>query len=781
MEKPHITKDKESTINQKKVNNKENIIKEDNKIINISKKDCIDKINEINKNLTDDKSKLESTLTQKSNEINENLEHFKQKIENDTQEHINKIESLNLSEEAKKAEYLKCLEQLDNIIALSETLKDCIEASEQNILYFLQNSYSLDRDPILPFISSKEISLNKTNIYNKLSDRQKYSEKVFNNMKSPNIRNYMIKTNDKKNITLTKLKINNYSDLPKIKEILFHTNDKNELVQSKIEKLSISNLTKNQFIYLFNKEFKIKLKEIKQEVPLKSDRNLIYEGDKQKRAPTMVQQELAKIYNKMSSKEVLKRTESESTIGENEKKEDKSKDYVNIEFYYPNIYIKNCDLTEIKLNELFKEAQILKISSCTLSFEFYNILNNNSFNKVTELYLENCNIVNENFNEIVFAIIKNEKLRTNLKCLSLKNNQLSYINFYKYIIEGYISKHKFENLVMLDLSDNNINLIDNKNLNGFPNLNVINLANNNFQFPSDFSVFYEINKKNLKKKKTLKDETPKGEGESSKELSIKNNDNIDEVFLFIMAGNIGVLKGDSLITYIKYLIEVLPKCNYPLKSINLSGLFYRTKYHNYISSINLYKFQCSLVDINLSSCNITDEELVKFLNNNCIINVKIMNLSNNKLTDKLFKYLTDNKSYDIYSKIKNIDLSNNDIKLNNNKDFNIFVELFDSIQIIMIKNTQAEENINNYIKKCIIKFNENKNGENNKTEFNNIDLSIQELIDNKKGREFCFNNNSNIKLQMKNNIDYKFIDEAKKIYPALFDKIIIEYKYTGTN
>ena len=787
---PNIKKNIESKINQKKVNNNENTntIKGNTKIINVSKKDCQDTITQIGKNLNDDKSQLENLLNQKSKEINQNLENFKQKLEKDTNDHINKIESSNLSEKAKQAEYIKCMEQLDNILSLSESLKDCIQQSENNLISFLQKSYPLNRDPILPYINNEEKYLNKTNIYNKLSDKQNYSEKVFNNMKSPNIRNYIIKTNDKNNITFKKLKINNFSDFPRIKEILLYTNNQNELVQNEIQKISVNNLTKNQFIYLFNKEFKIKKKEIKHDLAFrmeKSEQNLKLD-EKQKRSPTFVQSDFIKGYNKMSTKDVIKRTESEFVIIDNVKKDDKSKCYIDIEFYYPNVYIKNCDLTDIKLNELFKEVQILKLSSCNLSFEFYDMLYNNSFSKITELYLDNCNIVNENYNEIVFAIMKNEKMRTNLKCFSLKNNKISYINFYKYIIEGDIAKHRFENLAMLDLSDNNIDFIDNKNLNGFPKLIVINLANNNFQFTSDFSTFYEINKKKIKKKKTIRDETPKsGEkstpGLSSKELSLKNSDDLDEVFLFMIAGNIGVLKGDNLNIYINYLIEVLPKCNYPLKSINLSGLFYRTKYHKNLFNINLYNFQCSLVEINLSSCSITDEELAKLLNDFCIINVKVMNLSNNKLTDKLFNCLIDNKSYVIYNKIKNVDLSNNDIQLNNVKDFNNFVQSFDSIQIIIIRNTQAEENINNYVKKLIKKFNENKNDEKNKTEFNDIDLSIQTLIDNKNGKEYCFNNNSNIKLQMKNTIDYKFIDAAQKIYPDLFDKIIIEYKFTGPN
>ena len=36
-----------------------------------------------------------------------------------------------------------------------------------------------------------------------------------------------------------------------------------------------------------------------------------------------------------------------------------------------------------------------------------------------------------------------------------------------------------------------------------------------------------------------------------------------------MANNTGLLKGNHINIYLKYLIEALPKLNYPLKSINM--------------------------------------------------------------------------------------------------------------------------------------------------------------------------------------------------------------------
>jgi hypothetical protein len=340
-------------------------------------------------------------------------------------------------------------------------------------------------------------------------------------------------------------------------------------------------------------------------------------------------------------------------------------------------------------------------------------------------------------------------------------------------------------LEVLDLSYNNINIIDNKTLNGISTINVLDLSDNNFQFASEFNTLHEIHKKRLKKKKTIKEEKSKLGEILNQSASIPTNkiqkDDDSNDFLFLLSNNIGLLRGQYLNKYLKYLIEVLPKLNYPLKSINLSGLFYKSCYHDLLSEINLTAFQSSLIEINLSFCNITDDELAKLLVNECCINnVKIMNLSNNKLTDDIFKLLIENKSWDIYRKIKKIDLSNNDINLKDTKIVKEFVKLFDSIKSIIINNTNSEENINNYIKKLVIRFNETQNDGKCTTEFTPSELSIRELINNK-NKENCIYNNNNIKLEMKKKIDYKFIEAAQKINPDILDKIHIEYKFTGPN
>lgn len=183
-----------------------------------------------------------------------------------------------------------------------------------------------------------------------------------------------------------------------------------------------------------------------------------------------------------------------------------------------------------------------------------------------------------------------------------------------------------------------------------------------------------------------------------------------------------------------------------------------------------------MVELDLSLCNLTDVEISKLLMKEFLLkNLKKINLSNNNLTDDLFKLLIENNSHEIYDKLKEINLSNNQIYLNRTKELIKFVQLFDCVQKILIYDTPAEEIINNYIKKKIIRFNEEQNNKKISTEFNKDELIIKALLENNgKNSEDIFGNQSKIKIYLNNNIDYKFIEASKKLYPELFDKVQIK-------
>lgn len=766
-ELPNISKNIETKL--KSLNQNERIESDINEDFNnFTKDNCTNNIKQSEKILNEDSSKLNTFMNEKKEEISKNLDYFIKKIEDDTNEHMKNIDKSNLTEEEKKIEYKKSIEELDNILALNENFKNSIEISEENFFNFLSKNISLNEDIISSYCKENEKNLSN-NMYNFENYDKNFFENIYNNMESTNLKSYIIETN--KNMKMKKLKINNNSDLEYIKQIFFKTNNENKFIENEIKKISINNLSSNDISFLFSHFKKTSYQDCILDNSISNQLN---------NSMILEEKEESIELQKMKSKKERYVTEPIIII-----KKEEPKNYVTQENKIPEIHIKNSQLEIINLIDIFDDVNILKLFSCHLSFNFYETIENNSFSYMTELYLENCNLVDENFNELIFALFKNSNIKSNLKSFSLKNNKLNCINFYKYIKTGYISKNKFENLEMLDLSYNNIDILNASCFNGLPKTIVINLSNNNFQFGNDFDNLYAKYQKfldTIKKNSITKTADSSNSQDNQKSGQIPNiQEKNSEGFLFQIANNFGLLKGDEMKKYLDYLVEALTTLNYPLKVIDLNGLFYRTINHNFLFKINLNKFQSSLIEINLSICNITDEELSKILKQYCIKNVKIMKLENNKLTDKLFNLLIEDNSWDIYTKLKCIDLSNNDIHLNQIKQFKKFMKLFDSLQTIIIRNTPAEKNINNYIRKIIIRFNEIQNKEQKQTEFTNNEQNIKELFENDKNKDGGLWNDNNIKLKMKNSIDYKFIEAAQKLFPDILNKINIEYKYRCPN
>ena len=794
---PNINKNIENqikTLSNNNLNENNDLNEEDlTNLKKYTKSFCSENIDSIEKSLKENNSHLKDSISKKEKEISTNIDNFIKKIEQDTIEHINNLEKSNLTEIEKQIQYQKCIDQLDSILSLNEIFERCIEKSEDNLLNFLEKSISSNKDPISFYLDKKEDDLNDSNIYNYIKNEHNFSEKLYNNIKTNYLKNYIINSNILKNenIKLKKLKIDNFSDVGSAKEILVNIDFENKLIQNQIEKISINNISQNDFKYLF---YKMK---IAKKSPIKNNNPELRKLNLRDERASFIDNENPNQSKIILNKEVKNK---EGFIIIDEKKNEDKDDYIETVNNYKYISIKNCDLTDLDLGKIFPELKILKLNSCQISFEFNNIINN-SFNNLTELYLDGCNLVNENFNEINFSILKNETLRKNLKLFSARNNYLSVINMYKYVFFGEIKKsYSFENLEFLDFSNNKINIFDSISINGLPKINVIDLSNNYIQSPNDISFIYEKYKNYLKqlskkqkeeneqekKEETTEEKKEVEESSINKEKNTNSEGNKSEEIerFFLLSNNNCLLKSGQKEKYFNYLIWIFPKLNYSFKRINFSGLFYGNKYHKYLSKIDLIKFQSSLIEIDLSMCSITDDELSELLLNQfCLINIKKINLSNNQLTDALFSKLINNKSYDIYNRIKYIDISNNNFDFFKVDEIKKFIKLFDSIQTVIIKNTPAEESINNFIKKSIIIFNENKNGQQKKTEYGSFDLLIKVLFDfeNKNNKETDLSNNSHIKIIMKNTIDYKFIEAAMKIYPHLFEKINIEYKFKGPN
>ena len=101
------------------------------------------------------------------------------------------IDSSALTEEEKKKEYEKCLQELEKISFLSQALENCIEISEDNFIKFLERPFNEDKDHLIDFLIDEEENLKKNNIYNKLSGESKYFEDLYNDSHTSYLKNYM--------------------------------------------------------------------------------------------------------------------------------------------------------------------------------------------------------------------------------------------------------------------------------------------------------------------------------------------------------------------------------------------------------------------------------------------------------------------------------------------------------------------------------------------------------------------------------------------------------------
>ena len=212
----------------------------------ITEKYCIENIDKVSNNLDENNKNLINSISNKSKEIEGNIDKFLNKLEKETNEHITNIEKFNLSEKEKQEQYLKCIEQLDNIISLSQGLENCIELSEENFLSYLDKENF--EDPIYSFLYNKEDKLNKSNIYMNINNKQELSEEIYNNNISSNyIKNYVVNPYNE-SIKLKELKIDDNSDIARIKQLLMNKDEKNQFVQDQIKKISLKNLSKEKLL-----------------------------------------------------------------------------------------------------------------------------------------------------------------------------------------------------------------------------------------------------------------------------------------------------------------------------------------------------------------------------------------------------------------------------------------------------------------------------------------------------------------------------------------------------
>lgn len=402
------------------------------------------------------------------------------------------------------------------------------------------------------------------------------------------------------------------------------------------------------------------------------------------------------------------------------------------------IKFKNCDIN-LDFGNTFPIIKVLKIINCQLPFNLHNKLN---FNNLTHLILENVGLITENFEYLFFQMRANTNLRKNLKVISFKNNNIGMLDLCKGVPYNLIvSKAEFTNLEVMDFSNNKIFCISINIKYILKNIKIIDLTNNNIAFPFGYNFLIEYANKNK--------------------------------VLLLITKNLGLIKNNSRDEYIKFLFDIIPNIDYPVKKLPLINL-YVGSYYNRMKELNLSKFNNSLIELELSFGNINNTDLIYLLKNNlALYNLKKLNLTKNKLTEALFDLLLKDNFQNQFLKLKELNLSENPISFQKAKNYQDFFENFKSIQILILKITNFEASINNYMKNKINRYYENEKFKQYKTNFTEENLEMQKIIDN----NHYLNEKTNITINIYDNNSNKYVSQIRKIYPEILERIDIETKF----
>ncbi len=223
-----------------------------------------------------------------------------------------------------------------------------------------------------------------------------------------------------------------------------------------------------------------------------------------------------------------------------------------------DISIIDSNFEDVNISHYFPNIKNLKIINTKLSYNISEILN---FEKLDSLILEGIGLIKENFNDLFDKIRNNEIMRKNLRIFSVRNNNISFLDFRNRYADNILAKLIFKNLEILDISYNKLYFFQNQFFNTLEKIKLIDITNNNIAFPSYIMDLFKISKA----KKCL----------------------------VLMSNNLAVLKDKSNIEYNQYLMEILPEMNYPIKKITLSSIFCNNNFQD-IFKINIGRFKTSL-------------------------------------------------------------------------------------------------------------------------------------------------------------------------------------------
>ena len=444
---------------------------------------------------------------------------------------------------------------------------------------------------------------------------------------------------------------------------------------------------------------------------------------------------MIKKFNKIKKEKVQEKKDEQEKKEQEEKNEikDEVKEEINLE----EIKFKNCQI-DIRYSDIFPLIKKLTIKNCKIP---YNISKTLNFNFLTHLILEDLNLNDDNFHDLFELIKSNSFLKNNLQLISLKNNNIGLIDPCKGLDDDAIAEGLgLSNLEILDLSNNKIFFITFQMIDALKKIKLVDLTNNGIVFPTRYSLYLTAGKKNL--------------------------------FLVLLTKNYALLNDINKEEYINYLFEVIPKINYEFKSLSLVNL-YVGKFYDKMKTLNLSKFNNSLIELDISFGNINDKDLSDLLKNNLNLNnLKKLNLSKNKLTEKIIDIFTENFDSQ-FSKLKYLYLSGNKLLFKKAINYQNFFEKFKSLKLFEAKQTPFELSLNNYTRTIINRYYENERYKTFKTNFTNEDLEVEKIVQNDK----YLQKKTNVTICVFDVNNYKYISKIKKFYPEMLERINFEMRF----
>ena len=423
---------------------------------------------------------------------------------------------------------------------------------------------------------------------------------------------------------------------------------------------------------------------------------------------------------------------------EKEKRNENEENKIEAEINLEEIIFSNCEI-DINFGKMFPLIKKLTLKNCKMP---YNIASKLNFNFLTHLILENIGLIDDNFQNLFNQIKSNKNLKNSLKLISLKNNNIGLMDPCKGIDDNKIEEVLgLSNLEIFDLSNNKIYFITNKMINALKQIKLIDLTNNGIVFPSRYTTFLSAGKK----------------------MS----------FLVLLTKNYALLNDHNKSEYVDYVIDTIPKIEYGFSSISLINL-YIGKYYDKMKTLNLSKFNNTLIELDISYGNINDNDLKVLLKSNlALFNLKKLNLSKNKLTEKILDILTEKDFENQFNKLKILNLSGNLLHFTQAKNYQNFFEKFKSLKSFIVKHTPFELIINNYTRTIINRHYEKERKKIFETKFTNEDLEIQKIVEN----DNYLVKNTNVTISLLDTNNFKYVSKIKKYFPAFLERINFETRF----